>query len=110
MLVRWKAAVAHVLRVSRDRRGGDLTEFGITLDEFGPEVAEDAQHVVDDEDLPVTGRRGADTDGWNRYLSGDAAASTSGTFSSTTAKAPASATARASLRMRSASSPLPCTR
>ncbi|ESX10632.1 hypothetical protein X766_32415 [Mesorhizobium sp. LSJC255A00] len=37
------AAVAHFLRIAGDRRLGDLTESGLTLDEFGREVAEDAQ-------------------------------------------------------------------
>ena len=41
------------------------------LDELRPEVAEQAQHVVADQDLAVAGGRGADADGRHRHGLGD---------------------------------------
>src|SRR5260221_29610 len=58
-----EAALAHILGVFA-RGGTDLVaEVAVALDEFGGELGEEAEHVVDDEDLAVAGRRAADTDG-----------------------------------------------
>ena len=45
------------------RRGADLVaELAVALDEFRRELGEQAEHVVDHQDLPVAGRRAADAD------------------------------------------------
>src|SRR5438552_1882526 len=49
------------------RRRADLVaEFAVALDEFRGERGEEAEHVVDHQDLPVAGGRAADPDGRRR--------------------------------------------
>ena len=56
MLGRGKCARAHLGGIGGDRRFGLLAQLGIAFDEFRPEGGEQAQHVVDDQDLSVAAR------------------------------------------------------
>ena len=52
--------------IGRDRGADLLAELGVVPDEPGAELLDQAQHVVDDEDLAVALRAGADADGRDR--------------------------------------------
>src|SRR6266446_1726041 len=62
VLGRREAALPHLLGIFAGGRADLVAEAAIAFDEFRGELGEEAEHVVDYQDLPVTGRRGADPD------------------------------------------------
>src|SRR3954464_3205846 len=58
-----KTPSPHVGRIARRRRLDLGTEFGIALHETRLELGEQAENVLGDQHLPITGRGGADPDG-----------------------------------------------
>ena len=58
-----KSPLGDVGDVGGDRGADLLAELGVVPDELGPELLDQPQHVVDDQDLAVAMRAGADADG-----------------------------------------------
>src|SRR5207249_567862 len=57
-----EASLGDVGDVRRDGGADLLAELGIVADELGPELFDQAQHVVHDQDLAVAARAGPDPD------------------------------------------------
>ena len=70
MLGARKAAGPDIGGIGGNGRVGCRAEFGIALHEARPEIGEEAEDVVKDQNLPVAGRRGADADGGDGQLLG----------------------------------------
>src|SRR5262245_8339742 len=58
-----EAAVAHLAAVGLGGADDGRAEVGVLLDEARPQLVEQPEHVVRDEDLPVAAGAGADADG-----------------------------------------------
>jgi len=73
VLGRREAALPHLLGIFAGGRADFVAEAAIALDEFRRELGEEAEHVVDRQDLPVAGRRAADPDRRHRHRGGQLA-------------------------------------
>src|SRR5882672_838253 len=73
MLFARKGAVAYFVDVRVDRLGNDSTQVSIAFDEFRGETFGQPENVMNDQDLPIAKRTGADANGRNRQLFSDLA-------------------------------------
>ena len=65
MLVRRKDALSDFTNVTADCVNDLVTEMLESLDELGRETRIHTEEIVADQNLPITGRPGADSDRWN---------------------------------------------
>src|SRR3954447_4868024 len=73
MLRTGEAACAHILGIGLGGLRDLASQFGVALDEFRGEIAEQAYDVLGDQDLAVASRRRADADGRHRQIGGQLA-------------------------------------